>query len=116
MHSLLHNGGRDIDYLQFPEYCSPGQMFSDRLRHGTTTADRCDLHLSQDCGGRTILLAQQVGLIVLPREVCCPCFDTARDTAIAALGAAEAKTRRDFNDVGLAAVHKWRAIRARPGR
>jgi hypothetical protein len=118
MHSLLH--GRDprlADYFELPEpYASPGQLFTDRLRHGTTTADRCDLHLCQDCGGRTILLAQQVGLIVLLWEVCAPCFDSARDTARHALGEAEAKARRDFNDVGLAALDKWRAIRnARAG-
>ena len=87
-------------------------MFTDRLRHGTTTADRCNLHLTDQCGGRTILLAQQVGLIVLLWEVCCPCFDSARDTAIAALGAAEAKARVDFEPKARVAADKWRAIRA----
>ena len=53
----------------------------------------CDLHLCAECGGRTILLTQQIGMLVLLWEVCAPCFDTARDTAIAALGPAEAKAR-----------------------
>lgn len=93
-HVLLHDS-RDgsVTYVDQPDESpcleqSPAQQFAQRLQFGTLTTDTCDLHLSDTCGGPTILLVQHKGGYVLLWEVCEACYDTARETARAALQAA----------------------------
>lgn len=79
---------------------SPAQQFVQRLRYGTLTTDVCDLRLAENCGGPTILLVEHKGGYVLLWEACEGCYDSARDTARAALQATEQAARASVRQGG----------------
>jgi hypothetical protein len=62
-------------------FTSPAQKFVHRLRFGTMLGDTCDARVSPDCGGRTLMLAQNCGMTTLCWEFCEHCYDAAIDTA-----------------------------------
>lgn len=93
-HALLLRSDGGTTYVEGSEggpslERSPAQEFVQRLVFGTLTSDTCDLRLAENCGGPTLLVVESKGCLVQLWEACEDCYNTARDTARAALQAAE---------------------------
>lgn len=80
---VLHNG-KDYEpddvYLSDPYVLSPAQRFMYQFRCGTITTDRCDLALTEHCGGRTIYVPAFFGAVIIAVEACESCYNLTRDT------------------------------------